>query len=551
MGILHPLTDFEIERFQTLETSPRYWYCGRCPLSGQFLSLPRTARAEAIAHGLMRSMETQAQHQKEGKMYGVLLVETPQHDLGVLKAFSGLLEGQAAHSGWVPPIPGRLRVSLLEKQTLRQLEKLKQEMIELKQLPDRQTFEVLSQQYVEQLQTLSKTHRERKQARDHQRKIDKASLEGKALEQALQALVRQSQQDGIERRQLKRERDRALEPLKVAIVHADQRITELKRQRKRLSQQLQAQMHAAYTLTNFAGETASLQELEPTGLPTGTGECAAPKLLHYAATHGLKPVAMAEFWWGPASGDKQPGKFYEACTDRCQPIMGFLLSGLSQMPVELAACSLPEANIPTLYEDEWLWVVDKPSGLLSVPGRTHDLQDSVLSRLRCQSPQDAYLATPHRLDKGTSGILLLVKTREVHRALNQQFAQRKVGKVYEAILSSKVDKDRGIIDLPLWRDLRDRPKQSVNLQKGKPSLTEFEVLESSDNPRVRFMPHTGRTHQLRVHAAHATGLNAPILGDTLYGTKEQTCRLHLHAKGVEFVHPATNKTLKLESSVPF
>lgn len=548
MGRLHAIADFVSDEGAPAAVAPDYWYEGRCPKTQQRLRLPRTSLAEAIAHGLMEQLRGEERFQREGKMLGVLLVATPTGQTAVLKAFSGLLHGQTEVPGWVPPIPGRAQVSLLELQTLRQLEHMKHELLRLQQIPERAVFAAKSQAFADQLQALSKQHRHHKQERDRRREHYSQTLTGQALDQALATLVRQSQHAGGEKRRLKCERDRALAPLKAAIAQADTQICELKQQRKTLSRQLQTQMHAAYSLTNFAGKTTAIQALRPTGLPTGTGDCAAPKLLHYAATHHLKPLAMAEFWWGAPQGDKQPGQFYGACVERCQPIMGFLLSGLTPTkPPSRVSYPLPAV----LYEDDVLLVVDKPSGLLSVPGRTQVLQDSVVSRLRCQRSDSAYLAAVHRLDKGTSGILVLAKTEVAHRHLNEQFAQRQVQKTYDAVLSQPVEPLQGKIDLPLWRDPHDRPKTRVHYQHGKPCLTDYQLLEAGDQPRFRFMPHTGRTHQLRVHAAHPQGLNAAILGDTLYGAKNQTCRLHLHAHALQLVHPTTGQAMEFSCPVPF
>lgn len=548
MGLLYPVTDFVQGDRALGNAEPDYWYEGRCPQTQQWLRLPRTREVEAIARSLMQQLRTDARFQQAGKMLGVLLADSPSGESVMLKAFSGLLNGQSEVAGWVPPIPGRAQVSLLEMQTLRQLEEMKQAIITLQQLPARATFTATSRQFARQLRALTEQHRENKCERDRRRDQSAQTLSGEALAQALADLVRESQHEGGERRRLKGERERVLAPLQAAIVQADAQIRELKQQRKALSRQLQTQMHAAYSLTNFAGKTTTIQALWPTGLPTGTGDCAAPKLLHYAATHHLKPVAMAEFWWGPPSGDKQPGRFYGACAERCQPIMGFLLSGLAAPE---PAASVTDEPLKILFEDEALMIVDKPSGLLSVPGRTQDLQDSVVSRLRCQRSEAVYLAAVHRLDKGTSGLLVLAKTAAVHRILNEQFAQRRVHKAYEAILSRPVAQSSGSIDLPLWRDPRDRPKTNVHHDYGKPSLTEFQVLEAGNCPRVRFIPHTGRTHQLRVHAAHPQGLNSPILGDTLYGAKDQTTRLHLHAKTIQFSHPLHLETVQVACAVPF
>ncbi|MEM6838276.1 MAG: pseudouridine synthase [Cyanobacteria bacterium P01_C01_bin.120] len=550
MDLRHPLTAF-LERDRPA-TAPDYWYEGDCPRTRQRWRLPRTKAAEAIARRLMQQLAAADRYQQEGKMYGVLLAQTPAGEPVVLKAFSGLLNGQSDLAGWVPPIPGRAQVSLLEIQTLQQLEQIKQALIGLQQLPERALLAEQEKTFQDQLNALTVKHRQRKQERDRLRQQYTVTLTGSNLQQVLDTLMHQSQQDGGDRRRLKRQRDQALFPLRQAVADADAQITALKRQRRDLSRQLQAQMHTAYALTNFAGETAALQSLWPTGLPTGTGDCAAPKLLHYAATHQFKPLALAEFWWGPATTDKQPGQFYGACKDRCQPIMGFLLSGLSATILTEAG---PRSPVSVLYEDEALLVIDKPSGLLSVPGRTSNLQDSVVSRLRGQRPHEQYLAAVHRIDQGTSGILVVAKTAAAHRALHQQFAQRQVQKTYEAVLSRPIVAARGLIELPLWRDPRDRPKTCVHYQYGKPSQTTYELLAASDRPRLRFIPHTGRTHQLRVHAAHPQGLDSPILGDPLYGadnnTEDPAPRLHLHARAIRLTHPTTNQTLEITSQVPF
>jgi tRNA pseudouridine32 synthase/23S rRNA pseudouridine746 synthase len=392
---------------------------------------------------------------------------------------------------------------------------------------------------------MSDRHQNYKQQRHEKRQILCETLTGEALIIALEQLDEESRQHGIERRHLKRQRDEALQPLQQIIETADIQIRELKQQRKQLSRQLQTQMHAAYTLVNFLGQSQSLQQLIPGGLPTGTGDCCAPKLLHYAATHNLKPLAMSEFWWGASSvnQDKIQGEFYGACVERCQPLMGFLLSGLRPNPPEV---------LPILYEDEWLIAVNKPPGLLSVPGRYSDRQDSVLTRLHHLLRDGMALTSVHRLDQETSGILLLARDRSSHRQLSQQFQQRQIYKVYEALLSGLLTIDQGAIELPLWGDPQNRPYQKVDKEHGKPSLTHFRVMaREKDCTRVEFIPITGRTHQLRVHAADVRGLGISILGDRLYGCVNNANRLYLHARELRFQHPQTGETLHLQTDTPF
>lgn len=534
--------------------TPAYWYEGPCPQSGKVLRLPRTRFAEAIARGLMQHLATDERYSREGKMYGVLLIETSSGKQRVLKAFSGLLNGNSMAEEWVPPIPGRDRVALEEACTLATLEAMKQKLIALQQISERQQYEVLSQEFETRLQQLALRHTQRKHQRQHQRQMLLESLNNEALEVALKELDEQSRQDGIERRQLKRQRDATLQPLKYLVEQANAQTRELKQQRKSLSRQLQAQMHANYCLTNFAGESLPLQQLMPgESIPTGTGDCCAPKLLHYAATHGLKPLAMAEFWWGPPStnGDKVQGEFYGACAERCQPLMGFLLSGLPQR-APIAEIGSVECSLPILWEDEWLIVVNKPSGLLSVPGRYRDRQDSVLSRLRHLLPGGMAIAAVHRLDLETSGILLLARDQQTYRHLSRQFQQQRVHKVYEAVLAGTVTMELGTIELPLWGDPGDRPYQKVDWQRGKFSVTRFQVIETKGGfTRIEFLPLTGRAHQLRVHAADSRGLGVPILGDRLYGCRATTSRLHLHAKELRFKHPQSGQNLHLQANTPF
>jgi tRNA pseudouridine32 synthase / 23S rRNA pseudouridine746 synthase len=392
-----------------------YWYEGYCPNTGKLLGLPRTHQIEAIARDLMNSLAEDPIFSREGKMYGVLLVETQQGNQ-VLKAFSGLLQGQSEKEGWVPPISGKEKLVLAENQTLAELEQIKQQILQWQFIPERQEYESLYQDFSQHLADLNLIHSQRKEERKKQRECLLSNPQNEALAYQLNELQEQSKRDGMEKRRLKRQRDGLLKPLQMVIQEADQKIQQLKQQRKMRSRQLQTQMHCTYSLTNFAGNSLSLKQLMPQGLPTGTGECCAPKLLHYAATQGFKPVAMAEFWWG--SGSKEQGKFYGACAERCQPIMGFLLSGLSKFD---NIPKISDYSLPIIYEDEWLVAIAKPAGLLSVPGRHSEKGDSALSRLRNLLADGMNLRPVHRLDQDTSGILLFARDLESYRSLSRQF----------------------------------------------------------------------------------------------------------------------------------
>lgn len=562
---LHPISDFIDTNYKINNSNPSYYYQGYSP-NGELLQLPRTQEAELIARGLMQQLANNEMYSREGKMYGILLVELPCGEKGILKAFSGLLNGSSIIEGWVPPIPGREEVVLEESRTLKELEAIKQEIIQLKKLTQRKQYQTVTLKFEQRLQEMGKRHQLSKQQRDEKRQLFNKNLTGEELIIELEKLKEESRQQGIEKKLFKRQRDEILQPLQQVINDADIRIRELKQQRKEISRKLQSQMHAAYQIMNFLGNTSSLQQLMPQ-IPTGTGDCCAPKLLHYAASHKLKPLAIAEFWWGESTQDKIAGEFYGACVERCQPLMGFLLSGLksdlkSPSPRrggvtlrENASHSWGEVSI--IYEDEWLIAVNKPSGLLSVPGRYHHNQDSVVSRLNnlLSLSDGENIIAVHRLDMDTSGILLLAKNQKVHRLISKQFEQRQVSKVYEAVLSGKLTVNQGTIELPLWGNPENRPYQQVNYQFGKPSKTKFKVVnilnKQGNYTRVEFIPVTGRTHQLRVHAADTKGLGMPILGDKLYGCKLNSSRLHLHAKELSFEHPYLGETIYLKAEVPF
>jgi tRNA pseudouridine32 synthase/23S rRNA pseudouridine746 synthase len=283
--------------------------------------------------------------------------------------------------------------------------------------------------------------------------------------------------------------------------------------------------------------------------PAAAGECATPKLLQYAFLNGYKPLAMAEFWWGapPKSEIRKHKQFYPACTGKCKPILSHMLEGMPIDENPLLKNPGEGKELKIVYEDDSLVVVDKPADLLSVPGI--DIQDSVYTRLQ-YAFGDVEPLIIHRLDMATSGLLVVAKTKEAHKDIQKQFLKRTVNKRYTALLSKVIDNEEGEIKLPLRGDLDDRPRQMVCFEFGKKAITNWKVIERNESTtKVHFWPLTGRTHQLRIHAAHELGLNAPIVGDDLYGTTAN--RLHLHAAYLEFVHPETRETVKFEVAEEF
>ncbi len=544
-----------LSQFGEIPESPgphTYIYEGQCPTSGKQLRLPRTHQVEAIAHHLLQQLQQERYSPREGKMFGVLLVRTESGERAVLQAFSGLLDGQTEHAGWAPMIPGRNAVAWEETRTLALLEQMKQELIQLWDIPARHQLKKQEDELEHQRLLLRQHHQANKAHRQQQRKEYQATLEGTQLEKALAVLGWKSQEDKRERQKLWNDFKQKTRLLRDQTRPADREIQRIKKERRQLSRSLQAYMQTVYRLTNFAGIEMSLREILPDlGIPTGTGECCAPKLLHYAATQRWKPLALAEFWYGPSptDGNRHHGQFYGACAERCQPIMGFLLSGITEV-------SLPpkvETNLHIVYEDNSLLVVDKPSGLLSVPGRYLNRQDSVASRVRNLYPDVQGPLAVHRLDQETSGLLLLAKTLDIHKQLSAQFRQHEVHKQYEAVLDGVLETTAGTICLPLADLPGASPRQVVNYDRGKPSETHYQVVaQTPTTTRVRFTPVTGRTHQLRVHAAHPNGLNAPIKGDPFYGRPGTPSeRLCLHACELKLHHPVTGQDLHLVSNVPF
>jgi tRNA pseudouridine32 synthase / 23S rRNA pseudouridine746 synthase len=335
-------------------------------------------------------------------------------------------------------------------------------------------------------------------------------------------------------------------------------LRELDETRSIRSRTLLRQIQDSYRFQSARGDVRSLRALfAPMEPPGGAGDCAAPKLLAHAYRRGLRPLALAELWWGAPSstGDRHAGVFYAACRGKCLPILTHMLDGLPVDPPPLFGSEAIALSEPVVvYEDAQLLVVDKPSGLLTAPGRSASLQDSVVTRLRARYPEATGPLAVHRLDLDTSGLLLVAKDAVTASALQRLFSLRLIDKQYVAWLDGNVTGDQGRITLPLRVDVDDRPRQIHDPVHGKVTDTEWEVVCRADGrSRVRFTPRTGRTHQLRVHAAHPDGLDAPIVGDRLYGRTppREGERLQLHAERLAFVHPGTSQALVVERPAPF
>ena len=284
--------------------------------------------------------------------------------------------------------------------------------------------------------------------------------------------------------------------------------------------------------------------------PKGAGDCATVKLLHYAFKQGLKPLAMAKFWWGasPPAHIRKHKYFYEACKNKCEPILQHMLAGMEIDANPLLQNPAEGKELEIIYQDAAMVVINKPTEFLSVPGKV--ITDSVYSRMQAMFPNSNSPLIVHRLDMATSGLIVIALTKDAHKALQQQFINRTAEKRYVALLDGIVEHDHGVINLPMRVDLDDRPRQLVCYEYGKPALTKWQVLERKDGKtKVYYYPKTGRTHQLRIHSAHKNGMNMPIVGDDLYGQKAE--RLHLHAQYLGLNHPVTGEPMVFEVDADF
>ena len=493
-----------------------------------------------------------------GKMFGVLLVQNKAGEIGYLAAFSGKLAGANHHSKFVPPIfdmlteegffnQGQIELSSIHEQ-VRTLEKNPQ-LIEAERFLKAETKQSLNN--IEEQRALIRANRKvRKEQRQNSEKELKPEEYQSLIEQLSKVSVREKFQLEALKKQAKERINKAQEKLDIYTTEIDY----LKNKRKELSGSLQQQLFDQYHFLNCEGEKKSLcsifKETPQITPPAAAGECAAPKLLQYAFENQLKPLAMAEFWWGesPKSAIRKHGQYYPACQGKCQPILGHMLQGMDVDENPLLNNPAEGKSIDIIYEDEELLVINKPAEFLSVPGKT--IQDSVYQRMKIQFPKATGPLIVHRLDMSTSGLMLIAKTKDTHKNLQRQFIKRTVKKRYVALLDGLVKENEGIIDIPLRLDIDDRPRQLVCYEHGKSARTKWEVIERKDNQtKIHFYPITGRTHQLRVHSAHSTGLNIPIIGDDLYGTKSN--RLHLHAESVEFEHPISKDLMSFTIDAEF
>ena len=554
-----------------------------------------------------------------GKMFGVLVVEYEDEEgalqRGFLAAYSGLLGGRNDWPYFVPPVFDAQQPDGHFKRTEREISAINREIAAIEHDP-------------EYLQSVAQHEQTKKRLQDEvdafKAEVDAAKVRRDARRKSGEPLSEEEQAEMIRESQFMkaelRRRRKAMEQANSTLhIPHSTFLKSLQRKRKQMSDELQRWLFSAYRMLNAKGEERDLidifREYTHAMPPAGAGDCCAPKLLQYAYLHHLRPVCMAEFWWGesPASEIRHHLHYYPACRSKCLPILTHMLKGLDVAPNPLAQ-KRHSAEPRVLYADEYIMVVDKPAGMLSVPGKAESVRSEFSdsanisveeyfanlqlptnsqftteqftigeadnSKLKTQNSK--FLKAAHRLDMDTSGLLVLARTEQAYVELQRQFASRETVKRYEAVLSGVPTQNSKLktqnsstqpsgcleaISLPLIADINDRPRQRVDMEHGKPALTLYNIVEvravdantavayttkKVDKGRtlIHLYPKTGRTHQLRVHCAHPLGLACPILGDPLYGI-ERADRMYLHAAELTFRHPVTGETMHFLSPSGF
>lgn len=504
------------------------------------------------SHELIRYIESQEQWREElsrGKMFGVLVCKTKEGDVGFLSAFSGNLDGQTQQPTFVPPI--------FDLHSIDSFFRAEESVIsainsQIKAIEEGDIYIDLSSK-IEQRKALRASEVTAYKQLMKRSKADRDKIRSSSSCAAeLQQITKESQ---FQKAELKR--IEALHNSNITILEGekeglDNQISKLKHERQRLSQELQRKIFESYILRNHLGEQRSMVEIfaqyRSTLPPAGAGECAAPKLLHYAFVNELTPIAMGEFWWGdsPKGEVRHNGEFYTACKSKCEPILGYMLRGMQLDSTSSDYSITRDLNI--VYQDEFLAVVDKPAGMLSVAGHV-DLP-SVEGLLPILFAQYADAKVVHRLDMDTSGLLLIALKPDIYRSLQRQFEKREVEKEYLALLDGVISTHVGEINLPISSDYEQRPRQKIDYVGGKEAFTTYKLISVDGNiSRVSLTPHTGRTHQLRLHCAHHEGIGVPIVGDRLYG--HPATRLMLQAQRISFIHPASASRMSFELEAEF
>ena len=509
-------------------------------------------KGNAEQHFLPTKAEENFVHDiKEGKMFGVLVVERMAEDggdneIGYLAGYSGQIGGRSDWEGFVPAIFDYLQPDGYFKQHEAEIVGVSKEIALLENSEEyiraRQALSDVKQQAEREIADYKAMMQRSKMERNERRQVlrevsNKAELEDK--------MVRESQFQKAELRRIKKRWAAEIALVEADVQQIETKLTALRQRRHAMSDALQQWLFSQFVLLNARDERRSLLEIWKNELPpAGAGECCEPRLLQWAFRHRMRPLCIAMFWWGesPKEEVRHHLQFYPACNSKCKPILTWMFRG-----VDMEANALEDdvrQNLTVLYEDESICVVNKPAGMLAVQGKSK--RESVQSVMQKRYPHAESPLIVHRLDMATSGLMVITKTTEAYQCLQQQFAKREVKKRYVAVLSHEEECRSGEISLPLRPDLNDRPRQIVDFEYGRKAETSY---KTEGGKRIYLYPHTGRTHQLRVHCAHADGLNNPIQGDELYGTRAD--RLYLHAEELSFRHPTTHEWVTFHAPCPF
>ena len=506
--------------------------------------------AEEVRRMVRENAVMSSETRKSGKMFGVLVVETPDGNTGYLAAYSGQIAGRSNWDGFVPAVFDYLQDGGYFKTCEAEITAINKQVRLMETSEERRRLlthldETIAKAASEEQAYKTLMH-ESKARRDSERAAGGVTPEREA------EMTRESQFQKAELRRMRRRNADTIAMAREACHRYDTSISLLKQKRRTMSDRLQEWLFHHFVMLNKDGDSRSLTDIFRTSLsaspPAGAGECCEPRLLQYAFSHAMTPKCMAMFWIGasPEGEIRHEQTYYPACRSKCKPILEWML-GKDIVKDDTFITQHNGDNLNIIYQDSDIIVVDKPAGMLSVPGKND--APSVLSLL--QRKMEDNIFPVHRLDMDTSGLMVFVRNKKAQRNLQRQFETHSIVKRYIALLERKPDSEQGSISLPLSPDMADRPRQMVDYRHGKQALTHYRLCTSPSTPMrrqfltvgdnlVELSPLTGRTHQLRVHCAHPDGLASPIVGDRLYGTTNHP-RLCLHAEYLEFRHPTTGE----------
>ncbi|MDD7318478.1 MAG: RluA family pseudouridine synthase [Prevotella sp.] len=490
-----------------------------------------------------------------GKMFGVLVVETGRKDkrgmpeIGFLATFSGLLKGGNNRGWFVPPVYDAQQADGVFKTREKEISAVNRLIDSIEH--NTETLR-LRREFAERREEERRAVERHKAVMERSKRLrDMIRMQHNIEPEVRSQLIRESQFQKAELKRIQKAHAAIVARAEDALRGIEERLAALRRQRREMSDSLQRWLFSQYEMLNARGEVKNIVDIfsDFRGAlpPAAAGDCCAPKLLQYAYGNGLHPLCMAEFWWGesPQSEIRHHLAYYPSCRSRCLPILSWMMQGLEVDPN-------PQENdvsreLPIVYEDNNMWVVDKPSGMLSVPGKIR--RESVFDILKAKCSDDTEPLVVHRLDMETSGLLIFAKNAETQKCLQRQFEQRLVEKRYVALVSPVPKEHTGTVSLPMRPNPLDRPRQIIDRKNGREAVTHYNIIGiDGDKARIALYPVTGRTHQLRVHCAHRDGLAAPIVGDALYGLPGS--RLMLHCERIT-INSTDGKRLKLVSRVPF